>query len=185
MSVSTYRAVVFIDNAYLFAVRRDEFQSTPIDYLALSNRISMGYQRLRTYVYDAWPYQGSPPTQHQSNLLGGMQSFVRAVERFPSFEIRMGKQRPRGTEYVQKGVDVLVAVDMMRLALKQQIQKAVLIAGDADYVPVVNAIKDEGVSVTLYHSEIKSNYSAELWQACDERHPITRELIDQVRLNRE
>ena len=184
MSAPTHRAVVFIDNAYLSKILRDEFNKERIHYLDLSNKISIGYQRLRTYVYDAYPYQDNPPTREQSDLLSGMQSFIRALEQLPSFEIRMGKQRPRPTGYIQKGVDVWLAVDMMRLALKQQMQKAVLVAGDADYVPVVDAIKNEGVSVTLYHSQIKSKYSWDLWKRCDERYPITRELIDQVKLNR-
>jgi uncharacterized LabA/DUF88 family protein len=191
MSIATRRAVLFIDNAYLSAVRRLQFESQRLNYLVLSNLLTAGYERLRTYVYDAWPYQGNPPTEQQRNLLAGMQSFVHAIEQFPSFEVRMGAQRPRGTDYVQKGVDVLLAVDMTSLALKRQIQKAVLIAGDADYVPVVDAVKDEGVSVTLYHAEgwqidadgRKSKpYSAELWSACDERYPLTRQLIDQVKM---
>jgi len=67
-----------------------------------------------------------------------------------------------------------------------------LIAGDADYVPVVKASKDEGVSVTLYHSgamqttadgrQLKK-YSDELWQACDERKEITQALVDKVKIS--
>jgi uncharacterized LabA/DUF88 family protein len=181
------KAVVFIDNAYLWRIQRNQFQSQEINHLTLSNRIiSTGYQRLRTYVYDAWPYRDRPPTQLQSILYAKMQRLEYTLKHYPAFEVRMGTQRPReteyGTAYVQKGVDVFLAVDMMRLALKRQMQKAVLVAGDADYVPLVKAIKDEGVSVTLYHSQISC--SDELWEACDERYAITREFIDQVKYER-
>lgn len=92
---------------------------------------------------------------------------------------------------MQKGVDILLAIDMIRLSSKNQIHKAFLIAGDADYVPVVKASKDEGVSVTLYHSgamqtaadgKLRKKYSDELWQACDERKVITQALIDKAKL---
>jgi uncharacterized LabA/DUF88 family protein len=182
---------VLIDNGYLSAILRDEYESARIDYLELSEEISRGYQRLRTYVYDALPYQANPPTSEQSQLLAGKQRFFGAIGRLPSFEIRFGRQRPRGIGFIQKGVDILLAIDMIRLSSKQQIQKAFLLGGDADYVPVVKASKDEGVSITLYFSAtLQTNadgsqtkkYSDELWEACDERREITKELIDKARM---
>ena len=182
---------MLIDNGYLSAILRDEFGSARIDYLALSTLISQGYHRLRTYVYDALPYQSNPPTQAQSQLLAGKERFFHSIGLLPSFEVRFGKQRPRGIGYVQKGVDVLLAIDMIRLSSKQQIQKGFLIAGDADYVPVVKASKDEGVSITLYHSgalqrmpdgRLMKKYSDELWQACDDRCVIDQALINKVKI---
>ncbi len=191
MSVPTHRAVVLIDNGYLSAILRDEFGSVRINYLTLSDVISQGYHRLRTYVYDALPYQSNPPTPAQSALLAGKERFFHRIGLLPSFEVRFGKQRPRGTDYIQKGVDILLGIDMIRLSSKQQIQKAFLIAGDADYVPVVKASKDEGVSVTLYHSGAVQSmpdgrkmkkYSDELWQVCDERYVINQALINKVKI---
>jgi uncharacterized LabA/DUF88 family protein len=185
----SFRAIVLIDNGYLSAILRDEFNLARIDYLLLSEEISKQYYRLRTYVYDALPYQSNPPTPYQSQLLASKQKFFHSLGMLPSFKVRLGKQRPRGNSYVQKGVDILLAIDLISLSSKQQIQKAFLIAGDADYVPVVDAAKDEGVKVTLYHSEALQTtpeglqvkkYSDELWQACDQREPITKQLIDKV-----
>lgn len=194
MAFSAYKAIVLIDNGYLSAILRDEFNSTRIDYLALSEELCKGFLRLRTYVYDALPYQSNPPTPYQSELLAGKQKFFYTIAQLPSFEVRFGKQRPRGNEYIQKGVDIQLSIDLIRLSSKQQIHKAFLIAGDADYVPVVKAAKDEGVSVTLYHSKALhtiqgdytgkqvKKYSDELWQTCDERREITQSLIDKVKL---
>ena len=89
---------------------------------------------------------------------------------------------------MQKGVDVWLSVDMVRLSAKGQVQKIFLIAGDADYVPAVQTAKDEGVSVKLIHSGNFSvlpngkklpKFSNELWQMCDERQPISQQLINQ------
>lgn len=191
MSFSGQRAVVLIDNGYLSAILRDEYDEARIDYLALSEEICKGCHRLRTYVYDALPYQSSPPTEEQKELLAGKQRFFSALTRLPSFEVRLGRQRPRAGGYIQKGVDILLAIDMIRLSSKQQIQKAFVVGGDADYVPVVKASKDEGVSVTMYYSATMQQmadgkqlrkYSDELWTACDERKEITKQLIDKVRI---
>lgn len=179
MSIPVQRAVVFIDNHYLECVLRDEFQSVRIDYLLLPNEITAGYLRLRTYVYDALPYQGSPPTREESERVGKKQEFFNKIESYPSTEVRQGKQKLREWGFIQKAVDVLLAMDMITISVKRQIQKAVLISGDADFVPVVKACKNEGVSVTLYCSA--RTPVDELGKACDERYYITRELIDKVR----
>lgn len=190
MSQSLGRAVVLIDNGYLSAVLRDEFDSARIDYLKLSSLICNNYHRLRTYIYDCMPYQSNPPTEEQKTLFAGKQKFFNALLKLPSFEVRFGKQRPRAGTYIQKGVDVLLTVDLVRLSSKAQIQKAFLIAGDGDYVPTVKAAKDEGVSITLYHSiafqttvdgHKMPKYSNELWGTCDDRLPIDAQLIDQCR----
>lgn len=185
MAFSAQRAVLLIDNGYLSAILRDEYGEPRVDYLKLSDRICSGYSRLRTYVYDALPYQGSPPTPEQRVLLAGRQKFFAALEKLPSFEVRLGRQRPRLGGFIQKGVDVLLAIDLVRLSSKAQIQKAFLIAGDADYAPVVRAAKDEGVSVHLYYSKALQTttdarklpkYSDELWTVCDERTRSRRSL---------
>lgn len=172
------RAVVLIDNGYLSAILRDEFNTARISYLKLSEIICQGYYRLRTYVYDCLPYQADPPTPEQKTLYAGKVKFFKALENLPSFEPRFGKQRPRAGGFIQKGVDILLAIDLVRLSSKSQIQKAFLIAGDGDFVPVVKTAKDEGVSVKLYHSgafqtypdgRTQPKYSNELWSICDER----------------
>jgi uncharacterized LabA/DUF88 family protein len=190
MSQLLGRAVVLIDNGYLSAILRDEFEQARIDYLKLSEIVCKSYHRLRTYVYDCLPYQADPPTLEQQQLYAGKIKFFNALSKLPSFEMRFGKQRPRAGGFIQKGVDVLLTVDLTRLSSKSQIQKAFLIAGDGDYVPAVKTAKDEGVSIKLYYSgafqttpdgHTMPKYSNELWQNCDEREEINITLIDQCR----
>ena len=128
-----------------------------------------------------------PTHQHQNKkCFIRVSSFFTALQDLPSFEPRFGKQRPRAGGFIQKGVDILLAIDLVRLSSKGQIQKAFLIAGDGDFVPVVKTAKDEGVSVKLYHSgafqtypdgRTQPKYSNELWSICDEREIITADLI--------
>jgi len=134
------------------------------------------------------PYQNNPPTPVQKTLYSGKQKFFDALKKLPAFELRFGRQRPRGHGFVQKGVDVWLSVDMVRLSAKGQVQKIFLIAGDGDFVPAVQTAKNEGVSVKLFHSgnftilpsgKRQPKFSNELWQTCDEREPISQQLIDQ------
>ncbi len=66
-------------------------------------------------------------------------------------------------------MDVLLSVDLVRLATKQQIGRAVLVAGDSDYLPAVVVAKDEGVSISLVHSPNTREVHRELWEAADQR----------------
>lgn len=181
------RAVVLIDNGYLSKILEEDYGKPRIDFLKLSEEICGKFNRLRTYMYDCMPYQSNPPTPTEREMFGNKQKFFTAIQRLPSFEIRFGRLRPRGPgAFIQKGVDVLLAVDLVKLSSKGQIQKAFLVAGDADYVAAVKAAKDEGVSITLYYSDKMQTspdgksyrkYSSELWEACDERIVIDEKLI--------
>jgi len=83
--------------------------------------------------------------------------------------------------YSQKGVDVLLSVDLVRLSWSKTIDKAVLVTGDSDFVPAVQTSKDAGTIVELYYSE-SQHVSDELFQACDERHPISKALLESCSL---
>ena len=82
--------------------------------------------------------------------------------------------------YEQKRVDILRGVDLVQLAAKQNVQEAVLLAGDSDFIPAVTAAKTEGVLVKLFHRE---RPHSDLWREADERTRITQGFIDSILLN--
>ncbi len=187
MSSTNGKAVVLIDNAYLQKVLKNQFGEPRFDFLKFSTEATQGYWRLRTYVYDCMPYRSDPPKEIEQTYYASKQKFFDTLKKLPSFEPRFGKLRPRKEGgFVQKGVDILMAVDLVKLSVKAQIQKAVLLTGDADYVPAVQFAKDEGISVTLYHAsrdmsidgESFTSYSNALWDLCDERKIIDQAPID-------
>lgn len=49
----------------------------------------------------------------------------------------------------QKGVDMRLGLDIATLTLKQQADRMVFIANDADYVPAVKLVRKEGIKVAL------------------------------------
>jgi len=174
---------VFIDGGYLAKVLKNDFKETRIDFLKLSKRICPG-KRLRTYYYNAPPYQSSPPTPEEKERYRKAMSFFNYIDRLERFEVVYGKTVKRytsnGKEYfTQKGVDVRLAVDLVRLSWAGHIKIAVLIAGDNDFVPAVKAAKDAGVIVKLYY--VRNSSSDELLSTVDEAEEITPELIDGCR----
>lgn len=64
-----------------------------------------------------------------------------------------------------KRVDITLATDMLSHAHRKNFDVAVLVAGDADYIPLVEAVKREGQQVVLWF--VGDGLSSELRCAAD------------------
>lgn len=178
--MTTKRCAIFIDGAYWEKLKKIDFGEPRTNLFKLSEILTNDYERLRTYYYNCAPYQSDPPTREEKEMKMRFDSYINKLKEFPRFEIRFGTLRPRGGDFVQKGVDVLFAIDLVRLSLGKHIDKAILITGDNDFVPAIKVAKDEGVLVFLYHSMNTRSY--ELFSVVDEKYPITKELIDKIKI---
>jgi uncharacterized LabA/DUF88 family protein len=92
---------------------------------------------LRVYWYDA--ARDRVPTIHQ-----------RVIAQMPLVKLRLGNLNARGQ---QKGVDAQIRADMEALARHRAITDAILVAGDEDMVPAVEAAQAFGVRVHLWGIE--------------------------------
>jgi len=164
---------------YFSKILKKYFGEPDIDYEKFSDLLCKNeYKRLRTYVYDCMPYQSNPPTPEEKERYQKMDKFVSTIKSLPRFEFRKGRLQKivAGSKVIfkQKMVDVLLSVDLVRLSWSKQIQAAILVAGDSDYVPAVEAARDAGVLVILYYKKPVHN---ELLEAVDEHYEITDGLI--------
>lgn len=182
------RVAIFVDGAYFDKVLEHQFSKTRINYDELSRtiaeRIHPDMDILRTYYYHCLPYQSDPPTQEEEERFGRMQSFTDTLSRLPRYEVRLGKLAFRGIDaegnpiFIQKMVDILLGVDLVRLSTKAAITHAALVAGDSDFVPAVQVARDEGVAVWLFHGERPHH---KLWEMADERVKFDESFIDAIR----
>lgn len=176
------RYAVFIDGGYFKKVLR-EFNER-ICYLRLSEAVSCGEERLRTYYYDCPPYLSKRATPQDKQRQSNFDRFRKALEMLPRFQVRLGRlakyDTSQGPEFVQKKVDVLLTVDLVKLSLEHQIQRAVLIAGDSDFVPAIQVARDAGTVVQLYYYH-RPRPHVELMEACDERICIDQAFIDRIK----
>lgn len=166
-NLSDDKAAVLIDNAYLqkevienLNERSGKFQ---LNYQEFSNNLcrEINAERFRTYIYDV--------------TLESNKNFLTSLNLLDRFEIRSGKLQGNAEGFRQKQVDILLAIDMIKLALKNKIQHIILITGDSDFVPAVQYVKEEGVMVHLRHAE--KTYSKELSQTCDTTKQISKGVL--------
>lgn len=179
------RVAIFIDGAYLEFVLREEFGMPRIDFEKLSTAMASGESILRTYYYHCAPYQSNPPTEEERSRYANRRRFFTSLERLPRYTVRLGALEKRWgpdgkPKYEQKRVDILLGVDLVLLAAKSQIQQAILLAGDSDFIPAIEVAKSEGVLIRLFHGD---NCHSDLWQQVDERIRINESFINSILLN--
>ncbi|MGD8240781.1 MAG: NYN domain-containing protein, partial [Armatimonadota bacterium] len=166
------RYAVFIDGGYLAKLLKGVGEPR-IDFAGLAEGFRANDELLRTYYYHCAPYQSTPPTKDEQERKGRFDRFVAALEWVPRFQVRLGRLVRRteadGTlRFEQKMVDVLLTVDLVRLSSERQIRRAVIIAGDSDFVPAIEAAKDAGVIVQLCHGGDPRPHD-QLLRVCDDR----------------
>jgi uncharacterized LabA/DUF88 family protein len=180
---------VYIDGGYLDKVLYYAHGNARIDYQKLADRIAGSDERLRAYYYHCLPYQSNPPTEEERRRYASKHRFMTALKYLSRFDVRLGQLAFRGVTqsgeriFIQKRVDIMLGVDMALLAGKGKISRAALLAGDSDFIPAVEAVKREGVLVTLWHGpfSVDTRPSRELFEACDERYELSPEIVEAFR----
>src|SRR3954447_16679843 len=143
------RYAVLVDVGYIYAAAgellfgsssRRDFRVDAVPLIQVitkhADEIIRG-ELLRVYWYDA--ARDRVPTIDQ-----------RVIAQMPWVKLRLGNLNARGQ---QKGVDAQIRADMEALARHRAITDAVLIAGDEDMVPAVEAAQAFGVRVHLWGVE--------------------------------
>ena len=178
------QTAIFVDGGYFDRVSRD-CGSPRIDFGKLATELAKPDDLLRTYYYHCLPYLSPVPTQEEEERLEGKKRFFSALNRLNRFEVREGKLEFRGTDresnrpiFEQKRVDIYLGVDLVLLAVKQRVHRAILITGDSDFLPAIRAAKNEGVLIHLFHGTGPQQPHRDLWEEADDRTVITPELLN-------
>ncbi len=154
------RVVVFIDGQNLFMALMDDFKNPNIDFEKLVHKLVDDRKLIRVYYYTALPDQKKDPEQYRKQ-----QGFLDALRDKPYFAVRQGRLVPRGNSYVEKGVDIYLAVDMLEMGYNNAYDTAILISGDGDMSRAVEVVKRQGKHVE--NAITKKSQSRHLRQTCD------------------
>ena len=71
---------------------------------------------------------------------------------------------------------MLLALDMLRFALKGNYDTAILISGDGDFADIARMVKDEGRRVEVV--TFSGTRAHALLESCDENVEVTAELLE-------
>jgi uncharacterized LabA/DUF88 family protein len=139
------RVMIFIDGNNLYHELKGHFGRSDLDFAKFCQKLAGRRTLVRTYYYNASVDSDREPDRHSRQL-----KFFRSLQRLPYFELRLGrlvyfdwpKQPP-----IEKGVDVKLSTDMVVHAFRNSYDTAILVSGDTDYSPALQAVKDQGKHV--------------------------------------
>lgn len=180
------KVAIFIDGAYFSKVLKESFSFAQIDFSKLSTFLANGDPILRTYYYNCMPYKSPTPSSGEIAKYNNMQRFVTSLEKLDRYAVRLGKLENRGRKadgapiFQQKRVDILLGCDLVLLAAKQRIGKAILITGDSDFIPAIEVAKNEGVEIELVYDSAHHPHSS-LTLIADVRKELSQADIDSVK----
>lgn len=155
------RVQIFIDGSNLYHALKDECENVNLDYLKFSYLLANGRKLIRTYFY----ISTLDTNRSKPETVKGQQRFLGALREVPYITI---KHRPlnytKGVP-VEKGVDILIATDMLTNALRDGYDTAILVSGDGDFAPVLEEIARAGKQVE--NAAFRSSRSDALVSASD------------------
>lgn len=152
--------MVFIDGSNLYHCCKTQFRRNDVDFLKLADVLKHDRYLVRTYYYSAVVRQEDGDERYRKQ-----QMFFENLRALPYFDLRLGRLEKRGDSVVEKGVDVQIATDMLLLAHRNVFDTAILVSGDADYVPAVEGVKSIGKHVEV--ANLSAGRSSHLRQAAD------------------
>jgi uncharacterized LabA/DUF88 family protein len=164
-------AAVFIDGGYLNKINKKPYK---LDFMSLIKKLAAPLDLWRSYYYTCTPYMPPNSTVSDRERYDKAVSFYQRLRQIPRMEVRLGKLKMRGLNstgepiFVQKRVDLMLGLDMASVFASNKVDVIVLLAGDGDMFPAVEAAKNANVIVKLAHGE-RNSYDRELWEKADER----------------
>jgi len=144
------RVMIFIDGSNLYHSLKNIFGRTDLDIGKFSRQLLGRRKLIRIYYYNAKVGIKEEPERYRHQ-----QKFFAGINAIPYCELRLGRlvyiNWPNVPPY-EKGIDVQLTTDMITHSFKNNYDVAILVAGDSDFAPALQALKDNGnhVEVALF-----------------------------------
>ena len=134
---------VFIDGANLYEAMKEEIPGHTIDYHKLGLKLVGGRKIIRISYYI------SELNPEWDDGAKNQQRFLAALKHLPFFTVRTRPLRYSADkkEKWEKGIDILIATDMLIGAYLNGYDTVMLVSGDGDFAPVLDEIKKMGKRV--------------------------------------
>lgn len=138
------RVCVCIDGSNLYHHLKEVFHRANLDFARFVQWLVGKRQLVRTYYYNAAISAAREPQKAKDQ-----QRFFGALDHIPYFETRLGRLEPRGDVFVEKGVDVRLATDILSMAFRGVYDTAIIVSCDGDFAHALDAVRDMGKHVEV------------------------------------
>lgn len=170
------RAMIFIDGSNLYRNLKSAELPTKLNFQKFVEKLATGCTLIKTFYYNSPVPQEAMPEEYKKQ-----RSFFSKISSIPRFELIKGRLEKRkvtvdgkeGITYAEKGVDVNLAVDLIRFAILNKYDVAILVSEDGDFVPAVKVVQEEGKRVIV----ALANKGYHLRNTCDDKIILDAEYL--------
>ncbi len=165
------RVAIFIDGSNLYHSLRANYGRTDLNFAEFATKLCGQRRLFRTYYYNVLQDATQRPEGHREQA-----EFLDVLRKTPYLEVRLGTTKVSQGIPVEKGIDIMLATDLLYFAWNNFYDVAVLVSGDGDFAYAMQAVKNMGKHVEVAYFE--SGISKDLLSVADNRHPIERSFLD-------
>lgn len=150
-------AMMFVDGQNLFHGAKKYQANYKYDHQKLRDTLTKGYYTVRAYWFDSY--------KDRSKKQGFFDSL-----RTSGYRVTALPLRPRGDEYVEKGVDIQLATELIAQAYNHSYDVAIVVSGDEDYERAVRYVQDRGKRVIV--ASFRAATAPEMRKLADDYVPL-------------
>jgi uncharacterized LabA/DUF88 family protein len=164
------RVAIFIDGSNLYHALKSNFGRNDLYFIGFISKLCGSRPLFRTYYYNVQQDQAKWPDTHKEQ-----QEFLEVLNKTPYLEVRLGKTKVAQGIPVEKGIDIMLATDLLYFARNNAYDVAILVSGDSDFAYALQAVKNMGKHVELAYFE--NVVSKDLLDIVDNRHLLDRSFL--------
>jgi len=163
----TERVAIFIDGSNLYHALEATLKRHDLNFTEFVKTLCGDRGLFRTYYYNALQDAVARPDAFKEQ-----QDFLDSLRKTPYLEVRLGIIKTTQGTQIEKGVDIMLATDLLYFAWNNFYDIAVLVSGDADFAYALQAVKNMGKHVEVAYFEGAT--ARELLNVADARHQLDR-----------
>jgi len=164
------RVAIFIDGSNLYHALRENWGRVNLNFVQFINKLCGTRRLFRTYYYNVLQDPSQRPEGYREQ-----QEFLDMLRKTPYLEVRLGTTKLLQGIPVEKGIDIMLATDLLHFAWNDLYDVAILVSGDGDFAYALQAVKNMGKHVEVAYFE--RNVSKDLLEVADNRHLLDRDFF--------
>ena len=161
------RIAIFIDGSNLYHALQNNFGRHDLNYELFTEKLCAGRRLYRTYYYNVLQDPAQRPEGSRDQ-----QDFLEVLRKTPYLEMRLGGTKTSQGTTVEKGVDVMLATDLVDLAWRDYYDVALIVSGDADFAYAVQTAKNLAKHVEVAYFD--GGVSRDMLAVADVAVPLNR-----------
>ena len=142
------KLAIFIDGSNLYHSLKNNFKRFDLNFGEFTKKLCGSRQLIRTYYYNVLQ-----ESSQRSEGSREQQEFLETLHKTPYLELRLGTTKLSQGIPVERGIDVMLATDLLYFAANNTYDTAVLVSGDSDFNYTVQVVKDMGKHVEVAYFE--------------------------------